>query len=71
MEHLELSEAQFERRLQIEDMRFILSELKEAVFAVALDDFGKDSSNLNRFFDLPIDIVKADIELSAAYIRVL
>lgn len=62
---LELSEAQFERRLQIEDMRFILSELKEAGFAIALDDFGKDSSNLNRFVDLPIDIVKADMELIA------
>ena len=37
-----------------------LQRLREAGFKIALDDFGKDSSNLNRLLSWPIDMVKID-----------
>jgi len=37
-----------------------LSYIRDAGIRIALDDFGKDSSNLTRLSELPVDIIKLD-----------
>ena len=60
---LELSEDEFDRRMSMSDMTEVLQELSGHGFKIALDDFGKKSSNFNRFIQIPIDILKVDLEL--------
>jgi len=61
---LELSEQQFERRMSIKDVKNIFNTLRGSGYLIALDDFGKESSNLNRFVEMPIDILKIDMGLT-------
>jgi len=60
---LELSEEEFDRRMTMSDMTEVLQELSRHGFKIALDDFGKRSSNFNRFIEIPIDFLKVDLEL--------
>lgn len=57
---IELSEKAFGTRGDREALQAELSKLRDKGFLVALDDFGVESSNLNRLKDFPIDVVKLD-----------
>jgi len=60
---LELSEEEFGRRMTMPDIAEVLKKIRSCGFLIALDDFGKSSSNFNRFIEMPIDIIKADLAL--------
>ena len=57
---IELSEAALSRRGDLDVLRAELKALGENGFFIALDDFGVESSNLNRLQELPIHVVKLD-----------
>lgn len=57
---IELSEAAFSQRGNLDVLRAELKTLAENGFVIALDDFGVESSNLNRLQELPIHVVKLD-----------
>jgi len=60
---LEISEDAWSSRSDIETVIQQIEILREQGFRIALDDFGKASSNLLRLTKLPIDIVKLDKSL--------
>ena len=57
---IELSEMAFSQRGDLDILRVELKTLGENGFVIALDDFGIESSNLNRLQELPIQVVKLD-----------
>ena len=57
---IELSEAAFSQRGNLDVLRAELKVLGENGYLIALDDFGVESSNLNRLLELPIHVVKLD-----------
>ena len=57
---IELSERSLSERYDLEVLQTELKVLSENGFIIALDDFGVESSNLNRLQELPIDVVKLD-----------
>ena len=57
---IELSEMSLSERYNLEALHTELKVLSENGFIIALDDFGIESSNLNRLQQLPIDVVKLD-----------
>jgi len=60
---IELSEMALSQRGDLDVLRAELKALGENGFIVALDDFGVESSNLNRLQELPIEVVKLDKSL--------
>ena len=44
------------------DMIGVLTELKKVGFLIAIDDFGKEYSSLNRIRSFPIDLIKIDMD---------
>lgn len=63
---LELSERAINSRLDIETIRNEIKKIKSdnEKIKFALDDFGKESSNLYRLAELPIDIMKIDMSIT-------
>lgn len=62
---IEINErAMANERLQVKVVTQELTRLRQLGYQVALDDFGSESSNLNRLQDLPIDIAKIDKRLA-------
>ena len=57
---IELSEMALAQRGDLDVLRAELKILGENGFVIALDDFGVESSNLNRLQELPIQVVKLD-----------
>jgi EAL domain-containing protein (putative c-di-GMP-specific phosphodiesterase class I) len=57
---IELSEKALSQRGDLDVLRAELKTLGENGFVIALDDFGVESSNLNRLQELPIEVVKLD-----------
>ena len=57
---IELSEMALSQRGDYNVLRAELKALGENGFMIALDDFGVESSNLNRLQELPIHVVKLD-----------
>ena len=57
---IELSEKALSQRGDLDVLRAELKTLRENGFVIALDDFGVESSNLNRLQELPIQVVKLD-----------
>ena len=57
---IEISEVAIGPRLNEENVLAALKEMQRHGFLIALDDFGKESSNFNRLLDWPIDILKVD-----------
>ena len=57
---IELSENAFSNRGTYDILQKELGALAENGFVIALDDFGVESSNLNRLQDYPIHVVKID-----------
>jgi EAL domain-containing protein (putative c-di-GMP-specific phosphodiesterase class I) len=57
---IELSEKALAQRGGLDVLRAELKTLRENGFVIALDDFGVESSNLNRLQELPIEVVKLD-----------
>ena len=57
---IELSEKALSQRGDLDVLRAELKALGENGFIIALDDFGVESSNLNRLQELPIQVVKLD-----------
>ena len=57
---IELSEMALAQRGDLDVLRAELKTLRENGFVIALDDFGVESSNLNRLQELPIEVVKLD-----------
>ena len=57
---IELSEMAFSQRGNLDVLRTELKALAENGYLIALDDFGVESSNLNRLQELPIHVVKLD-----------
>ena len=57
---IELSERALSQRGDLDALRAELKTLRENGFVIALDDFGVESSNLNRLQELPIEVVKLD-----------
>lgn len=57
---IELSERALSERYDLKVLQTELKALSENGFIIALDDFGIESSNLNRLQELPIDVVKLD-----------
>ncbi|CUH79247.1 PAS domain S-box-containing protein/diguanylate cyclase (GGDEF) domain-containing protein [Tropicibacter naphthalenivorans] len=57
---LEISEQSMSHRLEVDALRRELLLLKDAGFEIALDDFGREASNLDRLLDLPISWLKLD-----------
>ena len=57
---IELSEMALAQRGDLDVLRAELKTLRENGFVIALDDFGVESSNLNRLQELPIHVVKLD-----------
>jgi EAL domain-containing protein (putative c-di-GMP-specific phosphodiesterase class I) len=57
---IELSEMALRKRGDYNVLRAELKALGENGFLIALDDFGVESSNLNRLQELPIHVVKLD-----------
>ncbi|OCX61002.1 hypothetical protein BFP70_16190 [Thioclava sp. SK-1] len=62
---LEITEGTSSERLDMEQVRTEMTALRRKGFLLALDDFGKEASNLTRLINMPIDIVKIDKELLA------
>lgn len=68
---IEISESAMHERVDSTVLVRELEALKGFGYLIALDDFGVESSNINRLLDYPIDIVKldkslvADLELNA------
>lgn len=58
---LEVTETALIRQLEIATLN--LSEVRQAGFTVALDDFGSGYSSLRYLADMPVDIVKFDITM--------
>ena len=57
---IELSEMALSQRGDLDVLRAELKALGENGYLIALDDFGVESSNLNRLQELPIEVVKLD-----------
>ena len=57
---IELSEMALSQRGDLDVLRAELKALGENGYLIALDDFGVESSNLNRLQELPIHVVKLD-----------
>ena len=57
---IELSEMALSQRGNLDVLRTELKALGENGYLIALDDFGVESSNLNRLQELPIHVVKLD-----------
>jgi len=57
---LEISEHAGTSRYDINTIRREMKVVQNSGIRIALDDFGKDSSNINRLQDLPVDIIKFD-----------
>lgn len=57
---VELSEHAFGKRTDKAILLDVLNHLRESGFLIALDDFGVESSNINRLNEFPIDVVKID-----------
>ena len=57
---IELSEKALSQRGDLDVLRAELKTLGENGFVIALDDFGVESSNINRLQELPIQVVKLD-----------
>lgn len=57
---LEIIETPAETRYSANIIKQEMKRVKDVGFRIALDDFGKDHSNLNRLVDLPVDIIKFD-----------
>ena len=57
---IELSEMALSQRGNNDVLRAELKALGENGYLIALDDFGVESSNLNRLQELPIEVVKLD-----------
>ena len=66
---LEISEDAWTSRSDIDKVVKQIKILKSQGFRIALDDFGKASSNLLRLTKLPIDIVKLDKSLIADVVK--
>ena len=60
---IEISERSFHSRVDTEMLVRELQELRDRGFLIALDDFGVESSNIQRLQQFPIDIVKLDRSL--------
>ena len=57
---VEISEGGIEARTDLRKVGRELKQMQESGILIALDDFGRESSNLQRLTELPIDIVKLD-----------
>ena len=57
---LELTESAFFGNKQL--LQKILKELKMCGFSISIDDFGTGYSSLNSLKDLPIDVLKLDMD---------
>ena len=57
---LEISESAIHSRTDEDIVRLEMTKLHAFGYAIALDDFGVESSNLKRLQDFPIDILKLD-----------
>lgn len=62
---LEISEASLAKRANRSKVIDEIKILREYGYKIALDDFGRASSNLLRFAEFPTDIIKVDKELTA------
>ncbi|WP_152003233.1 MULTISPECIES: EAL domain-containing protein [Roseobacteraceae] len=60
---LEIGEQAITDRIDMDQVMVEIAILRARGIRVALDDFGKEGSNLNRLTHLPIDIVKIDKSL--------
>ncbi|SFI83834.1 PAS domain S-box-containing protein/diguanylate cyclase (GGDEF) domain-containing protein [Celeribacter neptunius] len=60
---LEICEDAITDRIDMDQAMTEIAILRNHGFLIALDDFGKEASNLNRLTHLPIDIVKIDKSL--------
>ena len=56
----EISEDRVQGYADFKKIDMVIAGLKEAGGLIALDDFGKESSNLTRLTSFPVDIVKLD-----------
>jgi diguanylate cyclase (GGDEF)-like protein/PAS domain S-box-containing protein len=57
---LEISEQSMSQRMEVDALRRELLLLRDAGFEIALDDFGREASNLDRLLELPISWLKLD-----------
>jgi diguanylate cyclase (GGDEF)-like protein/PAS domain S-box-containing protein len=60
---IEISERAFHSRLDMEMLVSELKKLRDRGYLIALDDFGVESSNIQRLLQFPIDVVKLDKSL--------
>lgn len=60
---IEISERAFHSRVDSEMLIGELEKLRDMGFLIALDDFGVESSNIQRLQQFPIDVVKLDRSL--------
>ena len=60
---IEISERAFHSRVDQKLLVGELQELRERGYLIALDDFGVESSNIQRLQQFPIDVVKLDKSL--------
>ncbi len=60
---VEISERSFHSRVDTELLVGELQKLRERGYLIALDDFGVESSNIQRLQQFPIDVVKLDKSL--------
>lgn len=60
---LEINEAELQQSDLESSIENIFKQLKDAGFKIALDDFGKDSSNFHRLIEWDVDIIKIDRSL--------
>ncbi|NVO23269.1 EAL domain-containing protein [Donghicola mangrovi] len=62
---LEISEASMSQRANWNKVIEEIEILRKFGYRIALDDFGREASNLLRFAEFPTDIIKVDKELTA------
>ncbi|WP_417260951.1 EAL domain-containing protein [Celeribacter sp.] len=60
---IEICEDAITQRIDMDQAMMEIAILRSHGIRIALDDFGKEASNLNRLTHLPIDIVKIDKSL--------
>ena len=66
---IEISERAFHSRLDIEMLVSELKKLRDRGYLIALDDFGVESSNIQRLLQFPIDVVKLDKSLVSGILQ--
>ena len=58
--HLEITESAYVKNSQ--QMREVIMRLRKLGFIIEMDDFGKGYSSLNTLSELPVDVLKMDLE---------